>query len=107
MRFVDLVDGTDIGMIQPRRGLRFAEESFLLIGEMGWEQFQGDGAAEFIVLGLVDDAHPALTELFENSIMADDCPGHRLLLLRSELALVILPSVLNRGQEFSHTRILS
>jgi hypothetical protein len=33
------------------------------------KEFQGDETAEFAVLSLIDDTHPATTELFDNAVM--------------------------------------
>jgi len=37
---------------------------------------QRDGAIELGVMGLVDDAHPAFTKLFENLVVRDGRPDH-------------------------------
>jgi hypothetical protein len=40
------------------------------------KKLEGDGAVEARVLSLVDNAHPAATELFENTVMREGLANH-------------------------------
>src|SRR5215813_10213707 len=67
----DLVDGTDMGMVQSGGGARFALktlQSLAVLGKMFREELQGDEAAELGVLGLINHTHPAATQLLEDAV---------------------------------------
>jgi hypothetical protein len=77
--FADVVDGADVGMIQGRRCLGFA----LKPGERLWvscdvfgEELERDETMEASILGFVDDAHTAATELLDDAIMRDGLADH-------------------------------
>ena len=75
----DFVDGDDVRMIQRGGGLRFLDEAAPLVvgaGAVRRQEFQRRGAIEQDIAGLVDHAHPAFAELFEDLVMADRRPGH-------------------------------
>ena len=77
---VDLVDGTDIGVIQRRRCLCLANEpclDLLLAEQMRRQKLQRDAAAELRVLGLVDNAHAAFADLLDDPVMRDPTAGPR------------------------------
>ncbi len=64
VRFLDRVDGDDVGMIQGSDGARLALESFtaVRVHRQPWRQhLEGHAASEARVLGGVDLAHAALT----------------------------------------------
>ena len=72
--FANLVDGADVGVVQRRCGFGFApktDESLRVFGYIVWKEFQGDEAIKFDVLGLVDHAHAAATELFDDAVVGN------------------------------------
>jgi hypothetical protein len=61
----DLVNHADVGMIQRRRGARFAREALerrLVLRHFRGQELQGDGSAERHVLGFVHHAHTPAAE---------------------------------------------
>jgi len=71
--FVDVVDNTDVRMIQGRSRLSFSLEPLQRLavpGQRFWEELQGNRALEPGVLGLVDHPHTALAQLFDDLIAA-------------------------------------
>ena len=82
---VDLVDGADVGMVQGRSSLGFALEavqSLRILGQFIRQELEGDKAAEFYIFGLVDDAHPATAEFFDNAVVRDGLADHVWRMLR-------------------------
>jgi len=70
----NVVDGANVGMIEGRGSLGFApkaSESMRIASDIGREEFQGDAAVEADVLGLIDHAHSAAAEFFEDEVMRD------------------------------------
>ena len=66
-------DGHDVGVVQPARGARLALEPpdlHQISQGMRREQLEGHAAAERALLGLVDDAHGATTDLAEDVVVA-------------------------------------
>jgi hypothetical protein len=62
----------DVGMIERGGGLRFALEAFergMVGGRVLREEFQHHRALEVGVFGLVNDAHSAAAEFFDNAVM--------------------------------------
>jgi hypothetical protein len=45
-------------------------------GHVVWEELEGDEAAELGVFGLVNNAHSASAELFEDAVMRDGSADH-------------------------------
>ena len=66
---VDIVDRTDMGMVQGGGGAGLTPEPLQRLGILGkppWQELKGDGAVEAQVPGLVDDAHaPAAEDRFD------------------------------------------
>ncbi len=65
-------------MLDRRGSLGLSEEARLglrVLGQVGSQQFQGDAALEFGVLGFVDNAHAALAEFFEQSVVGNGALG--------------------------------
>ena len=61
-------------MIEGRGGLGFAAETFerlAVLREVVGKKLEGDEAAEACVLGLVDHAHTAATELLDDPVMGN------------------------------------
>src|SRR5262249_21123181 len=59
----------DVGVLQPGDRLRLAAEPLAVLGGgegPGQDDLQGDGAVEPGLPGLVDDAHAAAAQLFED-----------------------------------------
>ena len=72
--FADVVNGADVGMIQRGGGARFAAEAFerlRVFGQFIGEEFQRDEAAEVGVLSLVNHAHAATAEFFDDAVVRD------------------------------------
>ena len=68
---VELMDRDDVGVAQARGGGSLLEEAFhLLVGGSlaGDENFQRDDTVQLRVVRLVDDAHPAASELSEGPV---------------------------------------
>ena len=77
--FFDGVNGRNAGMIECGSGAGFAEEAFeslRIAVRVFRKKFQGDAAAEFGVLGFVNDAHAALAKLAEDSVVGDRFVEH-------------------------------
>src|SRR5437870_7133483 len=75
----DLVDGADVRMIQGRGSARFTLEPFeglMVTGQLLRQKLQGDLTTQGQVFGIVDHAHAAATELFENAVMGDGLASH-------------------------------
>src|ERR1041385_8903242 len=73
-RLPDLVDGDDVRMVERGRGLRFLREAvdaLAVVGDDGWQDFERDVAAEALVAGAVDVAHPAGGDESQDAIRAD------------------------------------
>src|ERR1700730_6015481 len=73
----DVVDGANVGMIERGSSLGLAAEAFQRgRGLRGFprKKFESDKAAKPRVFGLVNDAHTATTELFEDAVVGDDLP---------------------------------
>ena len=71
---LDAVDRGEIGMVQRSQNLRLAFEAghaSVIFGESGREDFDGDVAIELGIGGAINSAHAALTELGDDSVMAD------------------------------------
>ncbi len=47
-----------------------------VIEQVRRQELQRDGALELVVLGLVHDTHPSLTELLGDAVMADGSADH-------------------------------
>ncbi len=74
IRFVDLVHGGDIGMIEHCGRFRLANETLAPVGRFNRiraDDFDGDVAAELVVVGTVDFTHPAFTNRREDLEMAE------------------------------------
>ncbi len=69
----DAEDRHDVGVVQPRRraGLALEPADLPRVGQgPGRQDLQGDAAAERLLLGLVDDPHPAPAELAQQAELA-------------------------------------
>ena len=76
---VNLEDHADIGMVQCRSSLCFALEagkSLLVLGYFIGQEFQGNKAVQFYVLGFVNNTHPAAAEFSHNAVVRDFFADH-------------------------------
>jgi hypothetical protein len=76
---VHFVNRADVGVIQRRGRASFATKSLerlRLLFQFLRKEFQRHAAAEFRVLGLVDDAHPAAAQFAEDTVMRNGFSGH-------------------------------
>ena len=79
IRFIDFVDGGDVGMIQSGGRLGFTQETFLLLAvphQIRGKKFQRDGALEFGILGFVDDAHAAFAKFIYDLVVGNGFANH-------------------------------
>jgi hypothetical protein len=75
----DFIDVADTRVIQRRRCLSLSPESgldFLFTQQVGRKELQRDRALEVRVFGLVDNTHPAFTELLGDAVVADGLTDH-------------------------------
>src|ERR1700745_3292633 len=76
---VDFVNGADIRVIEGRGGPSFSLETFQCLwigGYVGGQEFEGDGASEFDVFGLIDDAHATAAEFVDDAVVGDGLANH-------------------------------
>ena len=69
---VDVIDGADIGVIEGGGGLGLALEALqglMVLGHIIGQELERYETVELGVLGLVDHAHAAAAQLFENPVM--------------------------------------
>jgi len=62
------------------RGLRFAAKAFeqlLVAARLARKRLQGGGPGEMDIVGQIDDAHAAATDLAANFVVADSCAGRQ------------------------------
>ena len=93
---VNFVDGTDVGMIEGRSRFGFPLKTGKHLGIVPHfvrQEFDGNETAEFEVLGLVNDTHPATAEFFDDAVMRDGLPNHW-----AEILSLVLRQV-NEGEE--------
>ena len=70
----DLVNGTDVGMIEGGGGPSLALKTFedlWILGDALVQKFKRDETAEAGVFGLVDHTHTAAADFFQNAVMRD------------------------------------
>ncbi len=75
----NVVDRTDIGVIQRGRSLRFtlkAGERLWVSGNIIGKELESDEAMQSRVLSLVDHTHPAATELLYDAVVRDGLANH-------------------------------
>ncbi len=76
---VNFVDRTYVGMIQRGGGLGFtleAAKGLRVFGDVVRKELESHEAAEFHVLGFVDDAHPAAAQLLDDAVVRDGLADH-------------------------------
>jgi hypothetical protein len=78
--FADVVNRADVGVIQGGGGLCLAAEAFesnRIAGNAFGQKFQRDVAAKADVFGLINDAHAAAAELFQDAVVRDCLANHQ------------------------------
>ena len=74
LKFGDLVNSDDIGVVELGGGPSLALESFqaiLVAGKMRWQEFQRHPPVQLLVLGQVNLAHATKANLFQDCVTAD------------------------------------
>src|SRR5262249_52030491 len=69
---LDVEDGADVGVIEPRSGPRFTLESpegDRVTGELVWQKLERHRASEPEILGPVHHPHPTTTEHRDRTVM--------------------------------------
>ena len=77
--FADVVNGTDIRMVQGRSGFGFAPKTFQRLRvarQIVRQKLKRDEASQAGIFGLVDHTHTAATELSDDPIVRDDLADH-------------------------------
>ena len=75
----DVVNGADVGMVQRGCGLGFAlkaGEGLRVAGDIVGEKLESDEAVQAAVFRLVDNAHTAAPEFFNDAVMRDGFADH-------------------------------
>ena len=75
----NVVNGADVWMVQRGSCLRLALKAGQRLGiasHLIGQEFQGHKAVEAGVFGLVDHAHAAAAELFDDTVVRDDAINH-------------------------------
>jgi len=75
----DLMNSADIRMIERRSGLRLAlktRQSLRVFDNVVGQKFQGDETMKGNVLSLVNHAHAAAAEFFDDAVMRDRLADH-------------------------------
>jgi hypothetical protein len=70
----DLVNGADVGVVECRCCPCLTAEALQcvrVISKFGWKKLDRNESAEFRVLSLIDDTHPAATEFLGYAVMRD------------------------------------
>ena len=87
----DLVNRANVGVVESGSGSRFPSESLQGLGvlrQLIGQEFQRDEAAKLGVLGLIDHAHSAATELLHDAIVRDGLADHWERMLRCQIRQV-------------------
>ena len=77
--FSDFINRADVGMVESGRGAGLAAETFeglRVLGKILGQEFEGDEAAEFGVFRLVNHAHAATAEFFDDAVVRDGLTDH-------------------------------
>src|SRR5262245_37720734 len=80
LKFVDIVDGADVGMIERRSRPSLTPKPFqnlLILRQVRWQEFEGDSSPELDVFGLVDHAHATRSKLLKDTVMRNSRTDHR------------------------------
>src|SRR3990172_998425 len=74
VRFVDLVDDADVGMLERGRGLGLRDETLPppgLLNQLRRENFEGDFPIQLLIAGAIDDLDLAAMELLEEGVVGE------------------------------------
>ena len=96
IRFVDLMDVANVGVVKCGRGFGLVDEPLLVHcigGQMSRQEFQRDEAVELQVLGFIENPHAPLAELLEDFVMGYGLADQS----RSRSILYIEPSAFDIG----------
>ena len=77
----DVVDRADVGMVQRRRGLRFAREAAQRLGitcQIFGDELERNGTMKPRILGFVHHAHPAAAELLDDAVVRERLTDQRI-----------------------------
>src|SRR5262249_24472507 len=77
--FVDVVDCTNVGMIEGGGRLSFALETLqglAILGQCFRQELEHDEPTELGVLGLIDHTHPTATQLLKNAVVGNRLANH-------------------------------
>ena len=77
--FFNVVNRADVGVIQSGSGLGFASKAFqrlVVFRKFLGQELERDKPMELGVLGLIDHAHAAATELLHDPILQDGLADH-------------------------------
>ena len=75
VRLAELVERDDVRMIQPGQRLGLAGEPFgerRVLPDAGRQDLEGDQAVEFLLAGLIDGAHAALADQFQDFQLGEE-----------------------------------
>ncbi len=75
----DVVNSADVGMVKSGGGLRLPLKSGQGLGvsrHFFRKEFQSDKTPQAGVFGLVNHAHPAAAEFFDDAVVRDDLSDH-------------------------------
>ena len=87
----DFVNGADVRVVQRGSGARFPAKTLQrlrILGHIIGQKFQGDKSAKHRVFRLIDDAHAAAAEFFDNAIVRDGLADHQGQILRGRIGQV-------------------
>jgi len=79
LKFVNLKDGADVGMVQRRRRTGFplqAVERLLVVLQLLGQKLESNVASELEVFGFVDHAHTAAAEHAKDFVVRESLPNH-------------------------------
>ena len=78
--FAHVVNRANVGMIQRRRGTRFAQQHrtrIRVVIQFFREEFQRYVAVQAVVVSAIHHAHSALANFFDDSVMRDALVAHK------------------------------
>jgi len=73
-----VVDGQDVGVIEPSDGLGLTGEAHSkarLVGKVGWQHLEGHVAIQRRLVGFVHRGHAPLANLLDDAILSHSLPG--------------------------------
>jgi hypothetical protein len=77
--FTDVVNGTNIGVIQCGYGFCLAAKSLdgcRIASEFSGKKLDGNESVKPLVLGFINHTHPAAAEFFEDAVVRDGLASH-------------------------------